>query len=104
MLVPIAVIVAILVAIGVFRRLQVSAFQSIQLAATLAAVARRGREVVDGMYPDPIGAGSAPDGGTVDAASGRDVPWPSRGATLQVIDVRRLVRAAERTGGSSRCT
>jgi uncharacterized membrane protein len=98
LLVPIAVMVAVLVAIAVFRRLQASAFQSIQLASTLAAVARRGREVVDGMYPDPIGAGSAPDRGTEGPASGRDVLWPSRDATLQVIDVRRLVRAAERTG------
>jgi uncharacterized membrane protein len=85
--------------IAVFRRLQGSAFQSIQLASTLAAVAARGREVVDGMYPEPLGAASAPDRGTLDPASGRDVLWPSRGATLQVIDVRRLVRAAERTGG-----
>ena len=99
LLVPIAVMVAVLVAIGVFRALQSSAFRSIQLASTLAAVARRGREVVDGMYPDPIGAGSAPDGGTASPASGRDVLWPSGEATLQVIDVRRLVRAAERTGG-----
>jgi uncharacterized membrane protein len=89
----------VLVAIAVFRRLQGSAFQSIQLASTLAAVARRGREVVDGMYPDPIGAGSVPDRGTADPASRRDVLWPDRDATLQVIDVRRLVRAAERTGG-----
>ena len=99
LLVPIAVMVAVFVAIGVFRQLQTTAFKSIQLASTLAAVARRGREVVDGMYPDAIGAGSAPDRGTAGPASGRDVLWPSRGATLQVIDVRRLVRAAERTGG-----
>jgi uncharacterized membrane protein len=101
LLVPIAVMVAVLVAIAMFRRLQGSAFQSIQLASTLAAVARRGREVVDGMYPHPIGAGSAPDRGTEVPASGRDVLWPSRDATLQVIDVRRLVRAAERTSSGS---
>jgi uncharacterized membrane protein len=99
LLVPIAVMVAVLVAIGVFRALQDSAFKSIQLASTLAAVARRGREVVDGMYPDPIGAGSAPDSGVAGLENGRDVLWPSRAATLQVIDVRRLVRVAERTGG-----
>jgi uncharacterized membrane protein len=98
LLVPIAAMLAILVAIAVFRQLQGSAFKSIQLASTLAAVARRGREVVDGMYPDPIGAGSASDRATTGPASGRDVLWPSHGATLQIIDVRRLVRAAERTG------
>jgi uncharacterized membrane protein len=99
LLVPIAVMVAILVAIAVFRQRQGSAFKSIQLASTLAAVARRGREVVDGMYPNPIGADAAPERATTGPASGRDVLWPNRDATLQIIDVRRLVRAAERTGG-----
>jgi hypothetical protein len=84
LLVPVAVMVAVLVAIAVFRRLQGSAFQSILLASTLAAVAARGREVVDGMDPDPIGAGSAPESGTAGPASGRDGLWPSRGATLRV--------------------
>jgi len=98
LLVPIAAMLAILVAIAVFRQLQGSAFRSIQLASTLSAVARRGREVVDGMYPDPIGAGSAPDPAATGAAGGRAVLWPGHGATLQIIDVRRLVRAAERTG------
>jgi uncharacterized membrane protein len=98
LLVPIAVMVAVLVAIAVFRQLQASAFKSIQLASTLAAVTRRGREVVDGMYPDPIGAGSPPERGTAGLKSGQDVLWPSRDATLQVIDVRRLLSAAERTG------
>ena len=98
LLVPIAVMVAVLVAIAVFRQLQASAFKSIQLASTLAAITRRGREVVDGMYPDPIGAGSPPERGTAGLKSGQDVLWPSRDATLQVIDVRRLLSAAERTG------
>jgi uncharacterized membrane protein len=99
LLVPVSVMVVVLVAIAVFRGLQSSAFRSIQLAATLAAVARRGREVVDGMYPDPIAPTAAPDRG---AASGlgpagcRDVLWPGRATTLQAVDVPRLVRAAER--------
>lgn len=99
LLVPIAVMVLVLVAIAVFRGLQSSAFRSIQLAATLAAVAQRGREVVDGMYPDPISTEAAPDRGTesgVRPIGGRDVLWPSRAATLQAVDVPRLVRAAER--------
>ena len=99
LLLPIAVIVLVLVAIAVFRTLQLTAFTSIQLAATLAAVARRGREVVDGVYPDPLGAGAASDHGTppgVRPAPGREVLWPSRPGTLQAIDVPRLVRAAER--------
>ena len=103
LLVPIAVMVVVLVAIAVFRRLQTSAFESIQLASTLVAVARRGREVVDGMYPDPLGADSAPDSGTVGPENGRDVLWPRRGATLRSStcagwSARRSARA-----GSSRC-
>ena len=99
LLLPLTVIVLILVAIGLFRRLQAAAFTSIQLAATLAAVVRRGREVLDGVYPDPIGAGNASDSGTPRPATpteGRDVLWPSRPGTLQAIDVPRLVEAAER--------
>jgi uncharacterized membrane protein len=101
LLLPVAVIVLVLVAIAVFRTLQSTAFTSIQLAATLAAVARRGREVVDGVYPDPLGAGAASDQGTPSGArptGGREVLWRSRPGTLQAIDVPRLVRAAERTG------
>lgn len=53
LVVPIVVTVLVLMAIVVFRALQSSAFKSIQLASTLAAVARRGREVVDDVYPEP---------------------------------------------------
>ena len=61
-IVPIVAFVAILAAIVVYRRLQMGAFRSIQLASALAQVARRGREVIDGLYiakasaSDPIDA------------------------------------------------
>ena len=48
--VPIVAFVAILAAIIVYRRLQMGAFKSIQLASALAQIARRGREVIDGLY------------------------------------------------------
>ena len=38
-----------LAVIIVYRRLQMGAFQSIQLATALAQIARRGREVIDGL-------------------------------------------------------
>jgi uncharacterized membrane protein len=93
-LVPIITTVVILVAIGVFRSLQGSAFRSIQLAWTLSAVARRGSEVVEDVYPDhttevPAAPGRRP------AVAG-EVRWPAHAATLQVIDVPALVRCAER--------
>ena len=41
---------AIFAVIVVYRRLQMGAFNSIQLASALAQVARRGRDVIDGLY------------------------------------------------------
>jgi uncharacterized membrane protein len=90
LLVPIITTLLVLAAIGMFRSLQASAFSSIQLASTLSAVARRGAEVIDEVYPDhttdvpaaPAGAG--------------EVRWPTRAATLQAIDIPALVRCAER--------
>ena len=49
-LVPIVAFVSVLTSIVVYRRLQMEAFKSIQLASTLAQVAQRGREVIDGLY------------------------------------------------------
>jgi uncharacterized membrane protein len=98
LIVPVTVLAVVLAAITVFRALQGSAFRSIQLAATLAAVARRGREVIDDVYPDDLPATAPPrdpvTSGTP-AAGSTDVAWPNRAATLQTIDVGRLVRLAE---------
>ena len=49
-IVPIVAFVAVLAVIIVYRRLQMGAFKSIQLASALAQIARRGREVIDGLY------------------------------------------------------
>jgi uncharacterized membrane protein len=91
-LVPIITTLLVLVAIVLFRNLQASAFESIQLASTLSAVARRGRQVVDDVYPDrlreiPAASGGPPAG---------EVCWPGRAATLQAIDVPALVQCAIR--------
>jgi uncharacterized membrane protein len=96
LLVPIIVTVLVLVAIAMFRSLQSSAFRSIQLASTLSAVTRRGREVVDDVYPDQTT--EAPAAPPVPAATAGEVLWPARAATLQAIDVPALVRCAERAG------
>jgi uncharacterized membrane protein len=93
-LIPVMVMVIVVLAIGVFRSLQTAAFKSIQLASTLDAVTRRGRQVVDGVYPDETLEPSA-------AANGRqmmegEILWPGPAVILQVIDVPALVRCAER--------
>jgi len=48
--VPIVAFVAVLASIILYRQLQIGAFRSIQLASTLAQLARRGRVVIDGLY------------------------------------------------------
>jgi uncharacterized membrane protein len=100
--VPIVAFVAILAAIVVYRRLQTGAFNSIQLASALTQVARRGREVIDGLYPAKAPVSDPIDGpGRRSTAFAHDKPlqeirWPRPPAVLQVIDVPRVLRAAER--------
>jgi len=101
--VPIVAFVAVLTSIALYRRLTMGAFTSIQLAPALAQIARRGREVIDGLYildapasdredsPDRAGAAST-TGRPV-----REIRWSRAGAVLQIIDVPRVLRAAEQT-------
>ena len=99
--VPIVAFVAILAAIVVYRRLQMGAFKSIQLASALAQIGRRGREVIDGLYlakvpvSDPI---DRPDPATAAFSEEpmKEIRWPRMAAVVQVIDVPRVLRAAER--------
>ncbi len=96
--VPIIAFVAILISIVLFRRLQTTAFNSIQLASTLAQVAHRGREVIDGLYVEAAPASDPLDGAARSARPEEpigEIRWPHRAAIVQVIDVPRVLRAAE---------
>ena len=85
----------LLAALALFRRLQQTAFESIQLASTLAQVSDRGRDVIDDLYREGRAAHPAP--GLLDAAAPRrEVCWPKRAAVLQVIDVPPLIRRERR--------
>ena len=93
---------AVLVAITLMRALQNAAFHSIQLASILDQLGRRGREVIDGVHPQPVPAADrgdvAPDTGfslVEMPEDGRGVLWPARSTVLQGVDVPRLLRAAE---------
>jgi uncharacterized membrane protein len=98
-LVPIALVVALVATIAVFRALQVEAFRSIQLASTLAQVTKRGREVIDEVYPDELRAGSATPVAKAElSAESHEVVWSGHPAVLQVIDVPRLARSASGAG------
>ena len=99
--VPIVAFVAILAAIVVYRRLQTGAFKSIQLASALAQIARRGREVIDGLYIPKVSVSDPIDRPATVAFPDeplQEIHWPRPAAIVQVIDVPRVLRAAERVG------
>lgn len=100
--VPIVAFVAVLASIVLYRQLQTGAFKSIQLASTLAQIARRGREVIDGLY-----VAKAPATDQIDDLDSANAPvatehalheilWPRPAAVVQAIDVPRVLRAAQR--------
>jgi uncharacterized membrane protein len=100
--VPLVALVGVLVALIVYRRLQTTAFRSIQLASTLAEIAARGTEVIDGLYTEPVGAGIAGGEWSPAEEGGQAIRWPRNQVTLQVIDVPAVLAAAERSGGTVR--
>jgi uncharacterized membrane protein len=93
-IVPAAEVVAVLAALVLIRALQVRAFESIQLAPTLFAIAAKGREVLDDLYPRPGTDGRHPAAPLPPLR--RAVIWPHRQAILQQLDLHRLVGAAGR--------
>lgn len=79
-LVPTSLTLMLLAALALSRRLQQTAFESIQLASTLAQVSDRGRDVIEHLYRQGRAAHPATD--LPDAAAPhRDVGWPERGRT-----------------------
>jgi len=99
--VPIVAFTGVLASLALYRRLQLSAFKSIQLASTLAQVARRGREVIDGLYTAPVTEPvdrSEPTGARpVSHSAQQQIRWSGPPGILQVIDVPRVVHTAERS-------
>ena len=96
-LVPWTATILVLIAVGLFRILLTAAFGSIQLGATLRAVAGHGVQVIDGVYPRPFDptAPTEPAGPLPPTLA--EVHWPHPGATLQRIDVATLIQSAART-------
>jgi uncharacterized membrane protein len=94
-LIPIFTIVLLLASIAIFRELQMRAFSSIQLASTLAQVMQRGREVLDGVYPDRPATKGVVDKYPRPLPEGRrEIIWTGTPGVLQAIDVPRIIRAA----------
>jgi uncharacterized membrane protein len=91
-IVPAAELLAVLASLALIRSLQVKAFTSIQLAPTLAAIAEQGRGILDDLYPRPCTADRQPAASLPPRC--RAVTWPHQQATLQQLDLRRLLAAA----------
>jgi uncharacterized membrane protein len=98
-LVPITTAILLLAAIAVFRELMTHALSAIRLSSILEQLGKRGREVIDGVYPDLLGA--APGNRKDDRPTGpyHEVRWPGSARVLQVIDVSGLVGHATQLGG-----
>jgi len=92
-IVPAAEVVAVLAALAMIRSLQVKAFASIQLAPTLGAIAGQGRGILDDLYRRPCAAARRPAAPL--PPRHRAVTWPNRQATLQQLDLGRLLHAAD---------
>jgi uncharacterized membrane protein len=92
-IVPAVEVVGVLAALALIRSLQVKAFASIQLAPTLAAIAGQGRGILDDLYRLPCPADRPPAAPL--PALHRAVTWPNGQATLQQLDLGRLLRAAD---------
>src|SRR6204780_2649353 len=79
-IVPATEVVAVLAALALIRTLQVKAFESIQLAPTLAAIAGEGRSIIDDLYRGPYMPGGRPAVSLPPLR--RTVAWSRRHATL----------------------
>jgi uncharacterized membrane protein len=90
-LVPIITVMLLLVAVILFRALQMRAFSSIQLGSTLAQVTQRGRRVLDGVYPDrPLNDGEKADPHGLPPGR-HEITWSDRPGVIQAVDVPRII-------------
>jgi uncharacterized membrane protein len=94
-LVPGVAILAVLMAVGLIRKLQTHAYLSLQLAYVLGAVAAKGRAVIEDVYP----VRSGPEAGMPGNAAPlppfhRTVAWAGPSGLIQQLELRRLVAAA----------
>ena len=91
-IVPAAEVAGVLLAVALMRVLQVRAFTSIQLAPTLAAIAAEGHGILDDLYRKSWAPG--PRAATVLPPLRHVVAWRSGQATLQQLNLPRLLQAA----------
>ncbi|WP_051814307.1 DUF2254 family protein [Kitasatospora sp. MBT63] len=88
---PAAVLLLTAVALILIRTLQLRAFRSIQLAQVLADTGAQGHTVISACYP--AGRPAAPDPAGLPPV-GSTVRWQGHTATVEQVNMERLVRAA----------
>jgi uncharacterized membrane protein len=104
-LVPIVAFTGVLASLVVYRRLQMTAFRSIQLASALSEISARAHTIFDWLYPAWEEGDRLPGAGADSAAEHEGlVVWNGRFVTVQAIDVRRVLAVAERERATVRFT
>jgi uncharacterized membrane protein len=94
-IVPLLAFAAALAVIGLIRRILISAYDSLQLNSVIDKVFKTGRSIIVDLYPNPVGA-TGTESHPAPTSTGHRVRWTSSQATLEQIDLRRLVTEAER--------
>jgi uncharacterized membrane protein len=94
--VPIFAFVAALAVIWLIRSIQAKAFVSLQMNSTLDSLQRSGRGVINLLYSERPSAAVNSTSQLLAPTDGRPVMWPRPQTTLQQLDLRRLLSAAER--------
>ena len=94
--VPIFAFVVALGVIVLIRNIQAKAFMSLQVNSTVDLLYRRGRAVIDDVFPERTDALVGSERRPVTFASGRPVRWARPQTTLQQLDLRRLLMTADK--------
>ncbi len=92
---PVSVVVLVLLALGVTRRLQLDALRTVQLSSALDEVTRRCRTVIDGLYPAPFPGRPVLRPAEPDRVV--QFRWPGSPRTLCQIDLPDLIDLARST-------
>jgi uncharacterized membrane protein len=99
-LVPISVIIFVVLAVAITRRLQLTALGSVDLATTLDRVTTRTRTVIDRLYTEPFSQSPAPPTTVPDQSI--QIRWPGSQQFLREVDLTQLIRLARQAGGTIR--
>jgi uncharacterized membrane protein len=94
---PIVAFAATLAVAGLIRNILTKAFASMEMNSTLDMLQHSGREVIEALYPERPVPGTA-QSRPLAPTGGRPVLWRRPQTTLQQLELRRLLRAAERSG------